>query len=145
MYLYVLSMTQNCSYQPKIVKVMHMTKETKQKHGNLGKKHTAEHIQKYRETIQNWSDEKREKTRQKHREASLGNTNMLGKKHTAETKQKQREASLGNTNMLGKKHTAETKQKQRETNLGRKRTAETRQKMREAHVRRQKMRETHVR
>ncbi|AGE57999.1 GIY-YIG catalytic domain-containing endonuclease [Paramecium bursaria Chlorella virus NW665.2] len=77
-----------------------------------------------------------EETKEKLREANLGEKNpMFGKEHTEETKEKMSEAQIG------KEHTEETKEKLREANLGEKNpmfgkehTEETKQKMSEAHV-----------
>jgi group I intron endonuclease len=63
-----------------------------------------------------------EETKQKNREAQLGeNNNMWGKTTSEETKQKQREAALGEKNhMFGKTHSEESIQKNRDAHLGEK-------------------------
>ena len=92
-----------------------------------GYKQTPEHLERRRQA--NLQPE----TREKRRQAALGNKNHLGHKHSPETREKLRQAALGNKNMVGLKRFAETREKMRQAALHR--SPETREKHRQARLR----------
>lgn len=65
-----------------------------------------------------------DETREKYRQAQLGNTNKLGKKLSSESLEKLKQAGKG------RKHSDETKQKMSQTRMGKKHSEESKEKMR---------------